>query len=136
MIFETSSKHEFIDKQPMIILTAVTNQLHKIRMPKLSKKIHLRKPLSMSLKSFFIQNFNSNRKRFKSNPNIFINVAFINSTKPSFTQNIIGTKTLRYGFEFVERESYNMSIKKSIAVISVDPARRWTRLAQIRSRIG
>lgn len=26
----------------MIILTAVTNQLHKIRMPKLSKKIHLR----------------------------------------------------------------------------------------------
>jgi hypothetical protein len=42
MIFETSSKHEFIDKQPMIILTAVTNQLHKIRMPKLSKKIHLR----------------------------------------------------------------------------------------------
>lgn len=26
----------------MIILTAVTNQLHKIGMPKLSKKIHLR----------------------------------------------------------------------------------------------
>lgn len=55
----------------------------------------------MSLKSFFIQNLNSNRERLKSNPNIFINVAFVNSTKPSFAQNIIGAKTLGYGFEFV-----------------------------------
>lgn len=90
----------------------------------------------MTLKSFFIQHFNSNRKRFKSNPNILINVAFINSTKPSFPQNIISAKAFRYGFKLVESESYNVSIKKRIIIVSVVPARRWTRLAQIRSGIG
>jgi len=64
----------------------------------------------MSLKSFFIQNLNRNRKRFKSNSNILINVAFINSTKPSFTKNIISTKAFRYSFKLIERESYNMSV--------------------------
>lgn len=40
MIFKTSPCHKFINKQPLIILNAVSNKLNKIRMVKLSKKIY------------------------------------------------------------------------------------------------
>ena len=40
MIFQTSSKHELIHEQPVVVLTAVPYQLHQIRMPKLPQKIH------------------------------------------------------------------------------------------------
>lgn len=50
VMFKASTKHELINKQSMVILTAITNQLDKIRMSELAKKIdlslHLRKGTS------------------------------------------------------------------------------------------
>lgn len=41
MVFKTSAGHKFINKEPLIILNAVTNKFNEIRMVKLSKKVDL-----------------------------------------------------------------------------------------------
>ena len=42
VIFEAPSEHKFVDKQPVIVLTAIPNQLHQIGMPELPQKVDLR----------------------------------------------------------------------------------------------
>lgn len=37
MIVQAATRHEFIHQKPVVILQAITNQLHKIRMSELSK---------------------------------------------------------------------------------------------------
>lgn len=42
MILEAPSEHKLVDKQPMIVLTAIPNQLDQIGMPELPQKVYLR----------------------------------------------------------------------------------------------
>jgi hypothetical protein len=68
----------------------------------------------MALKTLFIENLDSNWKRFEANPDILINVAFINSSKSTFPKNVIRAKTLGNCLKLIQSEGYNMSIKKGI----------------------
>ena len=68
----------------------------------------------MPLKTLFVENLDSNWKRFEANPDILINVALINSSKSTFPKNVIRAKTLGDSLELIQSEGYNMSIKKGI----------------------
>lgn len=52
------------------------------------------KPFSVALEAFLVENLDSDRKRFEANPDVLINVAFINSSKTALSENVIGAETL------------------------------------------
>lgn len=114
MILKASSKHELINEQTMVILTAIPDQLDKIRMPKLSKKVDLSKPLTVTLKPLFVKYFDSNRQRLKSNTNILINVALVNSSKTTLTKYIIRSEAFSNCLQLKKSKCNYMSIQYSI----------------------
>ena len=89
------------------------------------------KPFTMALKTLFIENLDSNWKRFEANPDILINVALINSSKSTFPKNVIRAKTLGDSLELIQSEGYNMSIKKGILSWVLKVAWSWSRITQI-----
>lgn len=59
------------------------------------------KPFSVALEPFLVENLDSDRKRFEANPDVLVNVAFINSSKTAFSENVIGSETLGDRFQLV-----------------------------------
>ena len=87
----------------------------------------------MTLKSLLIEHFDSNRERFKTDPHILINVAFIHGSEPAFAENVIGTEALRDGLQLVERKGDDVGVKQGILRRILEVPRR-RGIAQIRYR--
>uniref|UniRef100_A0A0A9CGS2 Uncharacterized protein n=1 Tax=Arundo donax TaxID=35708 RepID=A0A0A9CGS2_ARUDO len=95
MIFKTSSCHEFIYKQPLVILNTIPNQLNKVFVMQLSQKVNFCHPFSMSLKSVWLQTFNcySNTcARFCSGCAVWLNPPLEDVTKPTLPKNTVWSK--------------------------------------------
>lgn len=41
MVLEAATRHEFIDEETLLVLAAVADELHQMRMPELPQKYHL-----------------------------------------------------------------------------------------------
>lgn len=42
MVLEAATWHEFVDEEALLVLAAVADQLHQVRVPELSQEYHLR----------------------------------------------------------------------------------------------
>lgn len=72
------------------------------------------KPFSMTLKALFVENLNSNGKRFETNPDILVNVTLIDGSESALTQNIIRTEALSDCLQLVESKGNDMSIEQCV----------------------
>lgn len=104
MILKAASQHELINKQTMIILTAVTNKLNKVVMTELAKEVDFGKPLTVSLETFLVKNLDGNRERLKAKAEIVINVALVDSAEAAFSEDVVGSEALGDGLELEEGE--------------------------------
>lgn len=104
MILKAASQHELINKQTMIILTAVTNKLNKVVMTELAKEVDFGKPLTVSLETFLVENLDGNRERLKAKAEIVINVAFVDGAEAAFSEDVVGAEALGDGLELEESE--------------------------------
>lgn len=104
MILKAASQHELINKQTMIILTAVTNKLNKVVMTELAKEVDFGKPLTVSLETFLVKNLDGNRERLKAKAEIVINVALVDSAEAAFSEDVVGSEALGDGLELEESE--------------------------------
>ena len=104
MILKAASQHELINKQTMIILTAVTNKLNKVVMTELAKEVDFGKPLTVSLETFLVKNLDGNRERLKAKAEIVINVALVDSAEAAFSEDVVGAEALGDGLELEESE--------------------------------
>lgn len=64
----------------------------------------------MSLKALFVEDLDSNRDRFQSNPHILIYIPFVHRSKPAFTKDVIIAEALRDGLKFKQSEGNHISI--------------------------
>ena len=108
----------------------ISKNKQKLKKKKSNEWIQAYKPFSMTLKTFLVKDFDSDRKRFKANPDIFINVTFIDSAKPSLAQNVIGAEALCDGLKLIKGKWNDMGIKHGILSRILEIARRWG-IAQI-----
>lgn len=104
MILKAASQHELINKQTMIILTAVTNKLNKVVMTELAEEVDFSKPLTVSLETFLVKNLDGNRERLKAKAEIVINVALVDSAEAAFSEDVVGSEALGDGLELEEGE--------------------------------
>lgn len=104
MILKAASQHELINKQTMIILTAVTNKLNEVVMTELAKEVDFSKPLTVSLETFLVKNLDGNRERLEAKAEIVINVAFVDSAEAAFSEDVVGAEALGDGLELEESE--------------------------------
>lgn len=104
MILKAASQHELINKQTMIILTAVTNKLNKVVMTELAEEVDFSKPLTVSLETFLVKNLDGNRERLKAKAEIVINVALVDSAEAAFSEDVVGAEALGDGLELEEGE--------------------------------
>lgn len=72
------------------------------------------KPFPVALKTLLVENLNSDRKRFKTNPHILINITFVNSPKSTLPQDVIGAEALCNSLEFIKSESNHMGVEDGI----------------------
>jgi len=42
MLLQAASRHELVDEQPVLVLVAVADQLHQVRVPQLPQEEHFR----------------------------------------------------------------------------------------------
>lgn len=68
----------------------------------------------MALKAFLVKHLDSNREGFESDPNILINVTFIDRSKTTLSKNVIRTEAFGDGLKFKESESYDVSVKQCV----------------------
>lgn len=104
MILKAASKHELINKQTMIILTAVTNKLNEVVMTELSQEVDLSKPLTVSLETFLVQNLDGDGERLETKAEIVINVSFVDGAEAAFSEDVVGAEALGDGLELEESE--------------------------------
>lgn len=104
MILKAASQHELINKQTMIILTAVTNKLNKVVMTELAEEVDFSKPLTVSLETFLVKNLDGNRERLEAKAEIVINVPLVDSAEAAFSEDVVGAEALGDGLELEESE--------------------------------
>lgn len=104
MILKAASKHELINKQTVIILTAVTNKLNEVVMTELSQEVDLSKPLTVSLETFLVQNLDGDGEGLETKAEIVINVAFVDGAEAAFAEDVVGAEALGDGLELEESE--------------------------------
>lgn len=78
----------------------------------------------MTLKTLLVKNFNGDWERFKANPDIFVNVTLIHSSKPSLAEDVIRAKALCDGLKLEEREGDDMGVKHGVLSRVLEVARR------------
>lgn len=85
----------------------------------------------MSLKALFVENLNSNGEGFEANSDILVNVTLVDSAETTFTENVIGAKTLGDSLKLVQCEGNNVSVEESILSGVLEVARGGRRITQI-----
>lgn len=81
----------------------------------------------MALMPILVKHLNGNRQRFQPDPDIFINIAFVNRAKATFAKHIVRSEALGDGLQFKQGEGNHIGVNRDIlGIFYISRGRRVT----------